>query len=124
MTGQPRNLALRLGDALLAEGASLDAIRYSLGLAIRERRRNAQPTSPLLAHLYELASAPGQADMPGEPIGEPEYMPTGEVGRLLGCSDRHARRLAPLLGGRLVGGRLLFDRRAVEEHVAGMNEGN
>lgn len=38
---------------------------------------------------------------------------------LLGCSTRTATRLAPKLGGRLVGGRWLLDRQAVTEHTEG-----
>ena len=42
---------------------------------------------------------------------------------MLGKSRRQVQRIANRLGGRLIGGRWLLDRRAVEEHIEGTKRG-
>lgn len=105
--------------AVLFTGADLDAVCYCIDVTQRARRRNGLPPSVALARLAALLSPAGQADMPDETPGEADYMSTDEAAAALGCSPRQARRLAPLLGGRLVGGRWLVDRLAIAEHIEG-----
>ena len=38
---------------------------------------------------------------------------------MLGCSKRTVLRIAADLDGRIIGGRMLFDRRTVAEYVEG-----
>ncbi|MFX1757245.1 helix-turn-helix domain-containing protein [Rhodococcus sp. As11] len=103
---------------LLLTGDAVQALAYAVQVAQRARQRNGLPPSRALA---ALASAAGQQDT--EPASaletEPEWITTEEAARMLGISDRQARRLAPRLGGRLTGGRWLLDRRAVTEHQEG-----
>lgn len=105
--------------AVLLDGRHLDALRYCIDVARRARRRTGLPPVAAVDALALLVAAPGQSDTPDEPIGEPESMTTTEAAALLGCSTRTATRLAPKLGGRLVGGRWLLDRQAVTEHTEG-----
>ncbi len=105
--------------AVLLDGADLAVVRYAVEVAQRARRRNGLPRSTALAQLADALAVPGQTDAPDEAPGEAEYMSTHEAATLLGCSERQARRLAPALGGRLVGGRWLLDRVAVTEHLEG-----
>ena len=113
MTGAYR---LPAGSVLLT-GSALDAARYAVDVAQRARARNGLPPSTALARLAAALSPAGQTDNPNEPTGEADDMTTEEAARLLGCSPRQARRLAPALGGRLTGGRWLLDRVAVAEHT-------
>lgn len=103
---------------LLLTGGAVDALLYAVQVAQRARQRNNLPPSHALA---ELASAAGQTDARRvEPLeDEMEMIATEEAARMLECSSRQARRLAPRLGGRRVGGRWLLDRRAVVEHIEG-----
>jgi hypothetical protein len=64
----------------------------------------------------ESASKGGQFDLS-------ELIDAREVGSMLECSTRNAQRLKYDLGGRLIGGRLLFDRRAVAEYAEARNHG-
>jgi excisionase family DNA binding protein len=115
------NGAVRLPEgAVLLTGDALVACRYAVTVAQRARGRNGLPPSVGLAHLAAALSPAGHADMPDEAAGEPEDMTTDEAARLLGYSTRQVRRLAPALGGRLVGGRWLVDRQAVSEHKEGL----
>ena len=110
---------------VLLTGSAIDAVRYAVDVAQRARGRNGLPPSVMLAALREALAAPGQTDTAGGPAGHPEgvgleeTVSTQEAGNLLGCSPRTARRLAPQLGGRCVGGVWLLDRLAVAEHVEG-----
>ena len=103
--------------AVLLDGADLATLAYCIEVTQRARGRNGLPPSRRVNALARLVAAPRQSDTPDEPIGEPESMTTTEAAALLGCSTRTATRLAPKLGGRLVGGRWLLDRQAVTEYV-------
>ena len=105
--------------AVLLDGSALDAARYAVDVAQRARARNGLPRSVALARLAEALAAPGQEDSPDEPAGQPDLVTTEQAAEVLGVSLRSARRLAPRLGGRLVGGRWLLDRQAVAEHLEG-----
>lgn len=105
--------------AVLLDGPALDVARYAVTVAQRARARNGLPPSRALAGLADVLSPAGQADTPDEAPGEADDMTTAEAAELLGVSRRTARRLAPALGGRLVGGRWLLDRQAVTEHLEG-----
>ncbi len=106
-------------DAVLLTGNALDAARYAVHIAQDHRRRNGLPPLAALAALAAAMSPGGHADTPAPLVGEADYMTTDEAAALLGCSERHVRRMAPALGGRLVGGRWLVDRQAVAEHIEG-----
>lgn len=108
-------------DAVVLTGTALVAARFAVQVAQVARRRDGLPASTALADLEAaLSMSPaGHADTPRELVGEADYMTTDEAADQLGCTERHARRLAPLLGGRLVGGRWLVDRVAVVEHIEG-----
>lgn len=105
--------------AVLLTGTALDAARYAVDVTQRARARNGLPPSSALARLAAALAAPGQTDTAEEAPGQGDYMTTDEAAHLLGCSTRQARRLAPALGGQLVGGRWLVDRLAVTEHTEG-----
>lgn len=108
--------------ALVVTADDLGVLRYAVTVCQRARRRN---TLPPLAALERLAAAcnvvtaRGQSDAEPEPVGDDELMTTETAARVLGCSPRQARRLAPLLGGRRVGGRWFLDAHAVTEHREG-----
>lgn len=105
--------------SLLLTGEDLALVGYAVTVAQRWRQRNGQPPVAGLARLADTLAAPGQSDTPEEHPREPEFMNTTATAAALGISERTARRLAPRLGGRLEGGRWLFDRLAVAEHAAG-----
>lgn len=112
--------AVRLpAGAVLLTGDALAAVRYAVTVAQRARARNGLPPSVALARLAAVVSPAGHADAPDEPAGESDYVTTDEAAALLGFSARQIRRLAPGLGGHIIGGRWLLDRRAVTEHIQG-----
>lgn len=109
--------------AVLLDGRHVDALRYCVDVARRARRRTGLPpvaAVDALAALVAPVADAGQADSDPGPLVEPEGMTTTEAAALLGVSDRTARRMAPRLGGRRIGGHWLVDRLAVTEHLEGM----
>ena len=105
--------------ALLLDGSALEVARYAVEVAQRARARNGLPPSAQLAQLGAALAAAGPADAVDDDPVQPDAMTTTEAAAQLGCSARQARRLAPRLGGQLVGGRWLVDRVAVSEHIEG-----
>ena len=118
----------RITDGVLLTGGALDAARYCVEVAQRARARNGLPPSVTIARLAAALAPTGQGDAPDD-VGEQsgsgpvsalqEVVGTREAAGLLGCSPRQARRLAPLLGGRLIGGRLALDRQSILDHLEG-----
>ncbi len=115
------------GGVVVLSGAAARAAADALLIAVRSRRVNGLPRS---AHYDAIAAAlvsvAGHRDVPkpaaAQPIGmdtNPPTMPVPDAARHLGLSTRQTRRLAPKLGGRIVGGRWLLDAQAVAEHVRG-----
>ncbi|MFD6676062.1 hypothetical protein ACFWDA_17045 [Rhodococcus zopfii] len=111
----------RIDGALLLTGDSITAVRYAVRVALAARHRNGLPAHPLLVELAAAVADPGTTDTEPEPAQQDhtELIDTREAARMLGCSNRQARRLAPLLGGRIHAGRWLLDRDAVTEHIEG-----
>lgn len=114
---------------MLLSGSAREAAIYAVKVAQRARARNGQPPSIALADLLAVLSPEGQRDRVATADGETDYqlvsrewMTTQEAANLLGCSPRTMRRHASGLGGRIVGGRLLLDRRAVIEHKEGSTQ--
>lgn len=108
--------------ALLLAGDDLDAIRDAVALAQWARRRDGLAPSARLAALAALVTDSGHADSPDDPAaddGPMSYLSSDEAAAALGVSPRTARRLAPELGGRKVGGTWLLDAAAVDEHHRG-----
>ncbi|ETT28028.1 hypothetical protein RAJCM14343_2739 [Rhodococcus aetherivorans] len=115
---------------VLVSGPALAAVEYAIRVAQDARRRNGLRPSRDLELLAASVSAAGQTDIGAAQSDETEnvaevcpedgdWITSDQAAGLLGCTPRQARRLAPLLGGRLTGGRWLIDRLAVEEHRAG-----
>jgi hypothetical protein len=114
----------RLGSAVLIQGpAVLELMRLAvLGAKLRSTRDGiAMPDSTrrLIQALADAAgdvAAGGQRDMAEDPDPASwqvvDGVTTKEVAGMLQLSQRQARRLAPALGGRKVGGVLLVDRDA------------
>ncbi|MBB3038979.1 DNA-binding protein [Hoyosella altamirensis] len=112
--------AARIEHAVIVTGHDLNTLRYAIEVAIRARKRNGLPASPTLTRLLHLTSGhtddrkpPGDETTPHDPI------PLAAAAEQLGVSARHARRLAPRIGGRKVKGRWTVDRHALAEHLEG-----
>ena len=110
--------------AILIADEDAAACLYAIETTQRTRRRNGLPPLASLARLHAALTAPGHADTPDEPPGEADTVTTRDAAALLRCSERTARRLAPKLGGRNIGGRWLLDRHAVAEHLQGATAQN
>jgi len=112
----------RIRDGVLLTGRALELTVFAIDAAQRYRAHQGLAPLPALNQLRALMSPPGQADMLEESSGQAEVVArisTRDAAALLGCSERHVRRLAPMVGGELVGGRWLLDRQAVLEHIGG-----
>lgn len=112
--------AARIEHGLLVTGHDLETLHYAVTVTIRARKRNGLPPLPSLTRLLHLMS--GHTDTPKpsrDDSGVHEPVPITEAAALLDCSPRHARRLAPQLGGRKHRGRWTVDRQALSEHIQG-----
>ncbi|BBY52944.1 DNA-binding protein [Mycobacterium koreense] len=110
---------------VVVSGPALRAAADAVLIAIAHRRRNGLPRSgayDALARAFLGAmSDNGQTDTADVAIPETETMMVaiGEAAATLGVSQRHARRLAPQLGGKRIGGRWFLDTQAIDEHLEG-----
>ncbi len=110
------------GDSLrVALDATLIAVRARQlsGLSVDGYRRLAQA-------LHTAMATNGRSDVPEPPPVTPSLAPTvpvEEAAAMLGLSRRQTRRLAPLLGGRIIAGRWLLDEMCIEEHLRGKVNG-
>ncbi|AYA23967.1 MULTISPECIES: helix-turn-helix domain-containing protein [Rhodococcus] len=106
---------------VLLTGDALTTVRYAVRVAIAARHRNGYPVPRELTELAAAVTEPGTTDT--EPTRaqhtSTELLDIQETARMLGCSQRQARRLAPQLDGHLHAGRWLIPRAAVDEHVKG-----
>jgi hypothetical protein len=117
---------LSTGPAVVLTGPWLAVARQAVHNAIIARRRNGLPVSGDYAALADALAAamsrPRQCDtdtQAPQAVSEPDEMTVEEAMTVLGKSRRSVQRMAPRLGGRMIGGRWILDRRAVEEHRAG-----
>lgn len=120
-------------NGVLLTGSHLYMVQQALDALARERRRNGLPASRDAAELRRVITtqldrrepnvAPeGQQDSSRVVAPEHGSMSTKEAAELLGVSTRTARRMASRLGGRLVGGVLMLDRIAINEHIEGCTQ--
>ncbi|MBJ8344830.1 hypothetical protein [Antrihabitans sp. YC2-6] len=119
MTNEDQLFHLIDTNAIVLQGAAVEAVREAVMLAQRRRRRERLPESRTLNSLVEVLnmSAAGQSDIgTGMEEHAGEQISIEEAATMLKLSARQVRRIAPQLGGQLVGGRWLLDRLAVLEH--------
>lgn len=117
----------RVGPAVLVSGHAARILRDAVLIAARARTINGLPLSrdyrTLADELNAAMSASGQSDVRSTLIVDADCMsptvPIEQAAAELGCSKRQARRLAPALGGRIISGRWLIDRTALNEHIEG-----
>jgi len=117
---------LSTGPAVVLTGRWLAVARQAVHGANLARNRNGLPASAdyaaLADALAEAMSRPRQCDTDTaapQALSKPDELTVQEAMAVLGKSRRSVQRMAPRLGGRMVGGRWLLDRRAVEEHLDG-----
>lgn len=113
---------IRPGSVLL-DPEDVPLLRYCVENAQSYRDRNGQPRLARLDALAAAMSAPGHPDIAIHPDRHAgpviETVSTAEASERLGISERQVRRIAPGLGGRLVGGVWILDALAVEQHREG-----
>lgn len=122
--------------ALVLAGEDLRLVLAVLRNAQQLRTRTGRPPLAALDALVALAEGVPQAHTLDAEVSEPMaaagqsdtrpgadrhhgLMSIQEAAAALRCSDRQARRLAPVLGGQLVAGRWLVAREAVLERRDG-----
>jgi hypothetical protein len=116
------------GTAVILTGDWLQTTLQAVLIAARTRRHNGLPTTSadtaLAEALAQAVAANGHEDVREPPVLQhyPQTQPTVTVedgARQLGLSRRQARRLAPKLGGKLIGGQWRLDQHAIDEHLNG-----
>jgi len=115
---QPVPSIQHLDDALVLTGDAVGTVRWALSVAVSARRRAGLPVPREVGHLAGLLSDQGQNPTATTSFGQyrGDVIGVGELARLLGCSHRHARRIAPELG-RLEAGRWVIDRNIAERYA-------
>ncbi|UZF45371.1 hypothetical protein [Rhodococcus rhodochrous] len=115
---QPVPSIQRLDDALVLTGDAVGTVRWVLSVAISARRRGGLSVPREVGQLAGLLTGHGQKPTATEGFGQSrgDVIGVGELARLLGCSHRHARRIAPELG-RLEAGRWVIDRNIAEQYA-------
>ncbi len=108
---------------VILSGSELETTLYAVRAAQQFRRQIGLPPLAQLARLVGVMSGAGQADIVSGSDQHSESvkfdLSIAEAAVILGCSERHARRLAPGLGGRRISGHWIVDRLAVMQHAEG-----
>lgn len=81
----------------------------------RRRRRRNRPAAAMAAAGHSDVRLPAI----GNAVPMKPTVPLDEAADRLGVSLRQARRLAPRVGGRKIGGRWFVDEMALREHIEG-----
>lgn len=107
----------------------LRAARHVIAEYARRRRLAGQPipSSVVRLHTHVLMSACGPEHVGAqEESTTVEHVDSHQAADLLGCSERHVRRLAADLDGHRIAGRWVFDRSAVTDYAYAkeMSNGN
>lgn len=116
-----------VGGVVVLSGPALKAARDCALIAVKHRKLSGVPYrtyEALACELNEAMSASGQADMRSPAISkavavDQPTVPITEAAARLGISDRHARRLAPKLGGKKIAGCWFVDETALAQHIEG-----
>ena len=119
----------RVGPVVVLSGDGLRAAMQCVVITIRHRALSGLPNGTYEQLAQELGAAmaeSGQSDVRKIAVREIDVMqrptvPIDEAATRMGLSHRQARRLAPKLGGQIVGGRWLVDELAVREHLEGQH---
>jgi hypothetical protein len=114
---------IRTGGVLVLTGPGLRCALECVLIAIKHRRLSGLPNKRyehLARELHAAMTAAGQSDAPQPAVRQPVWVhqptvPIAEAAHRLGRSDRQTRRLAPRLGGRIIGGRWFVDELALRE---------
>jgi excisionase family DNA binding protein len=104
----------------------LKAAYYCCSEVMRDRRRRGEPIPQWLRQHYSdldeqfrLSQSRHEFDCGGEQSDPENWITAKEAALMLGCSKRTVLRIATDLDGRMIGRRLLFDRRTVAAYVEG-----
>lgn len=121
----------RHGPVVIVTGPALKVVLDAALIAVKHRRITAgmpfstTPYESLACELRAAMAADGHADVRDcaisdpVPVDEQPTVPLAEAAALLGISRRQARRLAPKLGGRIVGGSWFVEATALRQHAEG-----
>jgi hypothetical protein len=127
VTDGPQLLRLGGGQVLLRGPALLAVSRLAAAGVKRWYGVDGSTISPGMRQILEQLAAEAsehvrgdvRSDVPGVPsvasseVMEPQPLSSAEAADLLGCSERHVRRIATSLGGRRDGASWTFDAAAV-----------
>lgn len=107
----------------------LHAAYHCAAEVIRRRRLTGQPVPAWLRQHYaeldaavRMSRSGHESDSATAELEPVDQITANEAAAIVGKSKRQTQRLAADLGGRIVGGRWLFDRAAVTEYAANRGE--
>ncbi|OPX05956.1 helix-turn-helix domain-containing protein [Mycobacterium sp. AT1] len=126
MTAAESGLMQGVGFVVLS-GPALRAARDSALIAVKHRKMSGVPYQTyeaLACKLHEVMSYGGPSDTRSPAISKAAdvdrpNVTIAEVAVRLGISERHARRLAPKLGGQKIAGSWFVDELAIRQHLEG-----
>lgn len=126
MTAQSKPSGLLVaGSAVILTGDWLETAFKALLVAERTRRLNRLPDNEaeryLAAALRKAMSARPQTDGPKPAAAQTNtrWLTTQKAAEMLGCTERHARRIAPQLDGIREAGSWHIPETAITEHLEG-----
>jgi hypothetical protein len=118
----------RIDGVVILSGPALRFVLRCVLIVVHVGRASRLPTQTVKAlacELNEAVSAAGQSVMRSPAISKAvavdqrPTVPIAEAAERLGISVRHARRLAPKLGGQRIAGSWFVDELALRQHTEG-----
>lgn len=101
------------------DDADCAAARFVIAEFTRRRRLTGHPIPPAVARLHHRLTSVGGHEPPVPQPDSKQLLDTAEVAEMIGCSTRHVRRIAPALDAQRIGGRWVYPRTAVTQHLQG-----
>lgn len=103
------------------DAADLRATRFVVAEFTRRRRLAGQAVPPAVARLYcHLMSDNGPEPVVAQEQSEPatELIDSNQAAEILGCTERHVRRIVADIDGHRIAGRWTFNRHTVTEYAS------
>lgn len=110
---------------MILDGDDIHSAYFCAAEVLRARHQAGRPVPPEIRRFYDrldiaincMSPAGHEIDSDETPLNPDDWITNREAATILNRSPRQTRRIASDFGARIIGGRLLFPRGAVETYA-------